>query len=116
MSGTRERMRRLGEEWEVALPDSGIGAETIPKDPACRGYCEGERGALDSPARYGHTSDGSRVLWCKCCRQILRQASLKDYGPAVSKARLSGDTEMVRVTLYECPRCHYDVQSAKEIM
>jgi hypothetical protein len=40
--------------------------------PRCKGLCKGDRAAWESPAKFGHLPDGTKVVWCPCCEGQLR--------------------------------------------
>lgn len=71
----------------------------------CAGKCKGERGAIDSPAKWG-LDRGRKVLYCPCCNLELSRAKgsgTPDAAPNLNPALLADTARYVDDV------CGYDV-------
>lgn len=81
-------------------------------DPRCKGLCKGDRAAYESPAKYGHLPDGTKVLWCPCC-----QGQLRPEGPLDMAGRPPNLIEGIsgKRHRYIDDICGYDVVSLTDL-
>lgn len=87
--------------------------------PLCQGKCRGsERNRIDSPARFGQSPSGEKLVWCPCCNTKLRLAkpgeSGLQAGTAVQLASLAPDVA-ARARMFSDDICRYDVLVFKEL-
>ena len=71
----------------------------------CRGYCRGERSALDSPAKAIADRQGRVTMVCQCCTLALRPATPAEQ--PVRPPNLSPEVTAEQV-LYKDDVCGYD--------
>lgn len=88
--------------------------------PLCNLKCRGsERHRMDSPARFGRTPDGRKVVWCPCCNTQLRDAKPGETGISVGThvqfASLSPDVAAkARIVVDDI--CDYEVIVFREML
>lgn len=83
--------------------------------PPCRGLCRGDRPAWDSPAKFGHLADGTRVIWCPCHQGVLKRISHEDYASQVAAGRFMPDVIPAGASLFTDDICFYDVVAMREV-
>lgn len=50
-----------------------VKGEPAPPNGECVGRCKGDRAVYEGPAKFAHTHDGRKVIWCPCCGHELRE-------------------------------------------
>lgn len=85
----------------------------------CRGLCRGtERDRTESPARFGRSPDGQKLVYCPCCNTQLRVAKPGESGfqPGTKVSLATMQPGMAaRARLMLDVVCRYDVLVFKEI-
>lgn len=64
-------------DGRLTTPPFGYGGQ----HPLCTGKCRGsERDRLSTPAKFGRSPDGRKLMWCPCCNTELREARPGETG------------------------------------
>lgn len=88
---------------------------TEPATPFCRGRCFGtERAVWDSPASFGKTSDGRKLVFCRCCeREMVLQTGLA--AGIADAPNIAPGIDQSQKKRYYCPQCDFDVVTLPEL-
>lgn len=77
-----------------------------PRSPLCRGWCGGERSAMESPAVIVDLPNGKKALFCVCCNTQLRVVTALEGGNVPAPNIRPGILHRER--RFTCDRCLYD--------